>query len=340
VADEISDLRLFARLVSAGSLSAAARELNSSPPAMSRRLAAMEERLGVRLVARTSRRFELTEEGSLSAAARELNSSPPAMSRRLAAMEERLGVRLVARTSRRFELTEEGSLLHERCLKILAEIDAAEAEASAKGRAPHGLLRVGAPSEFGRRRIAPLISRFTDHHDKVKVHLTLSDAGVDLMESGLDVVLRLGLPAETEVIATKILGGRRVVCAAPAYLAARGIPQTPDDLSRHDCIRLVRDRRVFDRWGFRDGAGRREIRVDGALTTGSGEVLHDWALAGKGLAFKVSWDVQDDLAAGRLVECLADYACDEVELYAVYLSRKHLPPRVRVFLDFLRAALG
>ena len=147
MSDEISDLRLFARLVGAGSLSATARALNSSPAAMSRRLASLEERLGVRLIARTSRRFDLTEEGSL---------------------------------------------LYERCVKILAEIDEAEAEASVKGRAPHGLLRIGAPSEFGRRRIAPLIARFTDLHEKVKVHLTLSDAGVDLVESGLDVVLQIG----------------------------------------------------------------------------------------------------------------------------------------------------
>jgi len=295
MADDISDLRLFARLVGAGSLSAAARELNASPAAMSRRLAGLEERLGVRLIARTSRRFELTEEGSL---------------------------------------------LHERCIRILAEIDEAEAEASAKGRAPHGLLRIGAPSEFGRRRIAPLISRFTDIHDKVKVHLTLSDAGVDMVESGLDVVLRLGLPPEAGVIATKLLGGRRIVCAAPSYIERHGLPQTPDDLARHDCIRLVRGRWVFDHWTFRDGDGRREVRVDGTLTTSSGEVVHDWALSGKGLALKALWDVEEDLAAGRLVECLADHWCDEIDLYAIYLSRKHLPPRVRVFLDFIRAALS
>lgn len=295
MSDEISDLRLFARLVGAGSLSAAGRELNASPAAMSRRLASLEERLGVRLVTRTSRRFELTEEGSL---------------------------------------------LHERCVKILAEIDEAEAEASAKGRAPHGLLRVGAPSEFGRRRIAPLIARFTDLHDGIQVHLALSDAGIDMMESGLDVVLRLGLPTEAEVIATKILAGRRVVCAAPAYIARHGMPQTPDDLVRHDCIRLVRGRWVFDTWAFQTGGRRRDVRVEGTLTTSSGEVLHDWALAGKGLALKALWDVQADLAAGRLVECLADHWCDEIDLYAVYLSRKHLPPRVRVFLDFIRSALA
>ena len=295
MSDEISDLRLFARLVSAGSLSAAARELNSSPAAMSRRLAGLEERLGVRLVARTSRRFDLTEEGGL---------------------------------------------LHERCVKILADIDEAEAEAAAKGRTPQGSLRIGAPSEFGRRRIAPLISRFTDLHQKVSVHLALSDAWVDMMESGLDVVLRLGLPSEGDVIAAKLLGSRRIVCAAPAYLARHGVPQTPDDLAAHDCIRLVRGRWVFDNWVFRDGQGRREVRVSGTLTTGSGEVMHDWAVAGKGLALKAMWDVQEDIAAGRLVECLAEYWCDEIELYAVYLSRKHLPPRIRVFLDFIRAALN
>jgi DNA-binding transcriptional LysR family regulator len=295
MADEVGDLRLFVRIIKAGSLSAAARELNASPAAMSRRLSDLEERLGVRLVDRTSRRFELTEEGSL---------------------------------------------FHERCVGIVTEIDEAVAEAAAKGRAPLGLLRVGAPSELGRRRIAPLIARFTDVHDQVKVHLTLSDAGVDLMESGLDILLRIGLPTENAVIATKLLSSRRVVCATPAYLERHGMPKTPDDLAAHDCIRLVRGGWVFDSWTFRDGAARREVRVDGTLTTGSGEVLHDWAIAGKGIALKALWDVRDDLAAGRLVECLADYSADEIDLYAVYLSRKHLSPRVRVFLDFIRAALS
>jgi DNA-binding transcriptional LysR family regulator len=295
MSDEVSDLRLFVRIVKAGSLSAAAREVNASPAAMSRRLAELEERLAVRLVDRTSRRFDLTEEGSL---------------------------------------------FHERCVSIIAEIDEAMAEASAKGRVPHGLLRVGAPSELGRRRIAPLISRFTDLHPQVKVQLTLSDAGVELIESGLDVALRIGMPLETAVIATKIIGSRRVACAAPAYIERHGLPKTPDALADHDCIRLVRGRRVFDSWLFRDGDGQREVRVRGTLTASSGEVLHDWVLAGKGIAFKVLWDVKEDLAAGRLVECLADYSCDEIDLYAVYLSRRHLSPRVRVFLDFIRAALS
>jgi DNA-binding transcriptional LysR family regulator len=294
MSDEISDLRLFAQLVDAGSLSAAARKLNSSTTAMSRGLAGLEERLGVRLIARTTRRFDLTEEGSL---------------------------------------------LYERCVKILAEIDEAEAEASANGTTPRGFVRVGAPSELGRRQIAPLISRFTDAYPQVKVHLALSDAGAELMESGLDVILRIGLPSEVGVIATKLLASRRVVCASPAYIDRCGMPQTPDDLAQHDCIRLVRGRWVFDDWTFCQGDGRREVHVDGTLTTSSGEILHDWALAGKGLALKALWDVRKDIAAGRLVECLADYACDEIELYAVFLSRKHLSPRVRVFLDFIRAAI-
>jgi DNA-binding transcriptional LysR family regulator len=283
--------------------------------------------------------FRIVNAGSLSAAAREMNASPAGMSRRLSDLEERLGVRLVDRTSRRFELTEEGSLFHERCAKIVHDVDEAIAEASAKGRAPRGLLRIGAPSELGRRRIVPLISRFTDLHNKVKVHLTLTDAVVDLLESDLDVVLRIGMPTENAVIATKVLSSRRVVCASPAYIERHGMPMTPNDLAHHDCIRLVRGQWVFDRWLFLDEEGRREVVVDGTLTATSGEVLHDWALAGKGMALKALWDVQDDMTAGRLVECLTEYSCDEIGLYAVYLSRKHLSPRVRVFLDFIRATL-
>ncbi|GGD70274.1 LysR family transcriptional regulator [Caballeronia grimmiae] len=283
---------------------------------------------------------QMIDAGSLSAAARATDSSPAAMSRRLAALERRLGVRLVTRTSRRFELTAEGAQFHERVRAILLAVEEAQAEASAQSHMPRGLLRVGAPSEIGRKQIAPIITAFSERYPEVEVRLVLSDVGLDVIDDNLDVALRIGLPSDTGVVAKKLLSSRRVVVASPDYLARHGTPRRPADLAAHECIRLVRGQRVFDRWRLLEDGEPRDVLVSGRLSTASGEVLHDWARDGRGLALKALWDIKDDLETGRLVECLADYHCDEIELYAIFASRRHLPPRVRVFLDFLTEALG
>jgi DNA-binding transcriptional LysR family regulator len=277
--------------------------------------------------------------GSLSAVARALNSSPAAMSRRLAALETRLGVRLVHRTTRSFDLTPEGSLFHERCLRIVEEIDEAEAEAAAGGVVPRGLLRIGVPLEIGRRRIAPLVADFVALYPKVEVHLMLSDAILDVVGDALDVVLYIGTPTEQGLITSKILSSDLLVCAAPDYLARRGTPREPRDILEHDCIRLVRGRRIVDLWTFLIDGKPQDLRVSGSLTSTSAEVVHDWALAGKGVALKAYWDVAEDLASGRLVRLLTPYRRGEITLSAVYLARQHLAPRVRLFLDFIRTHL-
>jgi DNA-binding transcriptional LysR family regulator len=278
---------------------------------------------------------QIVHAGNLSKAARALNSSPAAMSRGLRALESRLGVRLVTRTSRSFELTEEGQLFYERCARIVADIVEAEAEASAKGGAVTGMLRVGAPMELGRRLIAPLITSFTKQFPDVQVHLLLSDAGLDVIDDGLDVALRAGLPADSSVIAKKILSAKRIVCASPDYFKQHGVPAKPSDLLQHDCIRLVRGRRVMDTWLFQDQGKRFEVIVNGTLSTTSGEVVHDWMSAGKGIALKAAWDLQPELAAGTIVQCLNEFWCDEIDLFAICANRQHLSPRIRAFLDFI-----
>jgi DNA-binding transcriptional LysR family regulator len=184
------------------------------------------------------------------------------------------------------------------------------------------LLCVGAPPEIGRKQIAPLIERFSDRYPEVEVRLVLSDIGLDVIDDNLDVALRIGLPPDTGVIAKKLLASRRIVCAAPDYIARHGRPETPDDLISHDCIRLVRGQRMFDRWLFVEHGRRREVQVRGTLSTGSGEVLHDWALKRRGLALKAQWDIEDDLKSGALVECLGGCHCDDIHLYAVFASTR------------------
>jgi DNA-binding transcriptional LysR family regulator len=281
----------------------------------------------------------LVAAGSLSAAARAFSSSPAVMSRRLAALEARLGVRLITRTTHRFALTEEGVLFHERCLPILAAVGEAEAEVGQGAARPHGNLHVSAPVQWGRRVLAPMIGGFCAAYPDVAVRLTLTDAGPDVVENGLDVVLRVGRPVQADTIARRLVAGRRLVCAAPSYLARHGVPRAPDDLLAHDCIRLTRGRAVFDRWVFCDGEGTRHVQVGGRLTTSSGEVLHDWARAGYGVALKAEWDIAEDLATGRLVACLTDHWCDVIEIYACYASRQHLAPRIARFLDTLTTTL-
>ena len=282
---------------------------------------------------------ELVAAGRLSAAARRLGSSTPAVSRRLAALEARLGVRLVERSARRFMLTEQGALLHERALRIVRDIDEAEAAVAAQGEAPGGLLRVGAPTEFGRRVVAPMLARFRTRCPNLEVVLTLSDAGLDPVDDELDIVLLNGMPADPAIVVRRLLTSRRIVCATPEYLRSHGTPQVPEDLLRHDCIRLVRGRRVFDEWVFAEGGGQRKVRVSGSLASTSGEVVHDWIMAGLGPGLKALWDVEVDLREGLLVECLPDHWCDEIALYACFASHGHRPLRVRAFTAFLAETL-
>jgi DNA-binding transcriptional LysR family regulator len=278
--------------------------------------------------------------GSLSETARRLNSSAAGISRRLAAMEARLGVRLVDRSSRRFALTQEGSLYHERALDILAELDRANAEVAARVKSPQGRLRVGVPLEIGRRRLASLIAQFSEQYADLAVELILSDSRLDVISDELDVLLHLDAPNDGSVVVRKLLASRRAVCASPEYITKNGNPTKPQDLQRHDCIRLVRGRELFDRWLFREEGQQRYVHVQGRLTTNNAEVMHGWALMGRGICFKALWDIEQELADGRLVELLKPYACDDICLYASYATRRHLPSRVRVFIDFIAAAMS
>jgi LysR family transcriptional activator of dmlA len=282
----------------------------------------------------------LVEAGGISAAALALGSSPPAVSRKLAALEARLGVRLAERSARRFRLTDEGTLYYEHCRTILGNLRDAEAEVSARGETARGLLKVGAPIEFGRRHIAPLLGDFAARHPGLDVHLVLSDAGLEVGQDGLDVALRIDRPDDPSIVTRKIAATKRILCAAPGYLTARGTPTRPADLTDHECLRLARRHRLHDRWRFRNESGLEEIRVGGHLSSASGDVLHGWALEGRGLSLEALWDVAEDLESGRLVECLADFWCDSIELFAAFLPGQPIPPRIRLFVDFIAAVRG
>ena len=277
----------------------------------------------------------------VAAAAQALGSSPPAVSRRLAALEAQLGVRLAERSSRRFRPTPEGELLYERACSILAEVRDAEAEVVSRGSAARGLLRVGAPTEFGRRHLAALVGTFARRHPGLHAHLVLSDAGLEVGEDAFDVVLRMGLPDTETLVALKVATSPVVACASPGYLARHGMPHTPADLAGHDCLVLARRRGRLDEWTFvRDGETY-AVRVRGSLSSASGEVVHGWALAGFGISMEAAWDVAEDLASGALVALLPGYhPAAQANLFATFAPGRPVPPRVRLFVDFVSERLA
>ncbi|HEX9391134.1 MAG TPA: LysR family transcriptional regulator [Usitatibacteraceae bacterium] len=279
--------------------------------------------------------------GSLSAAGRELGFSPAVGSKRLARLEADLGVRLVQRTSRRLALTDEGAIYFERCQAILAEVEDAEAAIGQGRNEARGVLRVSSPVALGRRWIGPAIAQFAASHPNLAVHLSLSDALVDVVEGGFDCAVRIGGADDSRLVVRPLADNRRIICAAPGYLMRRGQPQAPSQLAEHDCIVMSRTASPHADWSFRPARKPADpvttVRVRGKFVTDNGEQAHDWALAGLGLVRRSIWDVAPELADGRLVEVLKGWTSDSAPIQIVFASRRFLPVRTRLFIDLLVA---
>ena len=274
--------------------------------------------------------------GSLTAAATAEGVAPGVVSRRLDALEARLGVKLLLRTTRRVTLTFEGSAYLEDCQRILRELGDAEASVSLGGVKARGHLRISAPAGFGRRHVAPLIMPFLDAHPAVTVNLDLSDRLVDLVNEGVDCAIRVGELSDSSLVSIRLAENRRVVAASPAYLERHGTPRTLADLASHNCLSLGQQRG----WLFRDGEDIVSIKVSGRLECNDGAVLHEWALAGRGLAWRSMWEVGEDLQRGALVSLLEEFAAPPTGIYAVFPQRKYLPLRVRLLIDHLKHSYG
>lgn len=274
--------------------------------------------------------------GSLSAAARAQDVSPAMIGRRIDALEQRLGVKLLVRTTRRVALTFEGSAFLEDCQRILNDLANAEASVSLGGIKASGHVRVTAPAGFGRRHVAPLVMAYLDGNPDVTVSLDLSDRLVDLVNESIDCGVRLGELADSSLVSMRLGAMNRIVVASPDYVARHGAPSTMADLDRHHCL-LLRQQRG---WTFQLGGESVIVKVSGTLECNDGAVLRDWALLGKGLAWRSMWEVGEDLAAGRLVSVLDDFAAPPIGIYAVFPQRKHLPLRVRLFIDLLKNTYG
>jgi LysR family transcriptional regulator, transcriptional activator for dmlA len=286
----------------------------------------------------------LASAGSLSAAARELGITTPAVSKHLAVMESRVGLSLVNRTTRRMSLTPEGELCLEHARRILGEIDDLEQLLGRSRASPRGLLRVNATLGFGRSHVAPLISRFVRKHPQVEVQLQLSVNPPPLTEDTFDVCIRFGAPPDARIIARYIAPNRRLLCAAPAYLARHGTPKVPHDLTRHNCIGIRQGEEAYGVWRLASGRGKNAtteaVKTRGSLTTNDGEIAVSWALDGHGILMRAEWDIDRHLKSGRLVQVLPLFHTPDADIHAVYPQRHQLAARVRAFVDFVAASLG
>ena len=279
--------------------------------------------------------------GTLTAAAIAEGVAPAIMGRRIDGLEERLGVKLLLRTTRRITLTHEGSAFLEDCQRLLADLANAEASVSAGGIKASGHLRITAPAGFGRRHVAPLVPKFHAQHPDVTISLNLSDRVVDIAGEGYDCAVRVGDMPDSSLVSVRMADNRRLCVATPAYLARHGTPQTPADLARFHCLALSSDASQTRGWAFKTGADEVVyLKRAGPLDCSDGQVLHDWCLAGYGIAWRSTWEVESEIAAGKLVAVLEDYAAPPNGIYAVFPQRKHLPLRVRLWIDFLKESYG
>jgi DNA-binding transcriptional LysR family regulator len=274
--------------------------------------------------------------GSLTAAARAEGVAPAIMGRRIDALEERLGVKLFVRTTRRISLTHEGAAFLEDCQRLLADMANAEASVSAGGVKASGHLRITAPAGFGRRHVAPLVPRFRELHPDVTVSLNLSDRVVDIAGEGYDCAVRVGDLADSSLVSLRLADNRRLCVASPAYLKRHGVPKHPNELAKFDCLTLSSDASQTRGWAFLIDGEVVHLRPAGPLDCSDGQVLHDWCLAGQGIAWRSTWEVENEIGAGRLEEVLAAFAAPPNGIYALFPQRRHLPLRVRLWIDFLK----
>ena len=281
--------------------------------------------------------------GSLSAAARELGISTAAVSKHLAQMEARAGVSLVHRTTRRMSLTPEGELVLAHARRVLGEIDELEQALQLAKATPKGLLRVNATLGFGRSHVAPLVSRFVKRHPEIEVQLQLSVNPPPLTDDAFDVCIRFGSPPESRLVARRLAPNRRLLCAAPGYLARHGAPRFPEDLARHQCITIRQGDEAYGLWRLssrRRGAAPQTVKVGGALSTNDGGIAVSWALDGHGILMRAEWDIARHLESGRLVQVLPQFDTPDADIHAVFPQALAGSRRVRAFIDHLAAAFA
>ena len=282
----------------------------------------------------------VVERGSFTLAAGDLGLSRAVVSKYLSRLEERLGARLLHRTTRRLSLTEAGAALFEASRGALERIEDAEAAVARLQSKPRGRLRVSAPMSFGILHLGPAIADFARAYPEVTLDVQFDDRFVNLVEESIDVAVRIGALTDSSLVARKLATTRAVACAAPAYLQEFGEPEAPEDLASHNCL-IYSYLATTNVWRFAAPDGREiPVAVNGTLRTNNGIVLAEAAVAGHGILITPTFYVGPLLRAGKLRQILARYKLKELGIHALYPQRAHVPPKVRVFVDFLAQRFG
>lgn len=280
------------------------------------------------------------DHGGFSAAARELDLTPAVASAALKRLELSLDTRLFVRSTRSLRLTGDGERYLEYARAALSSLQAGQSALARDKTAISGTLSVSIPSDLGRHVLLPWLDEFQQRHPRVNFQVRISDRLADLYRQPVDIALRYGTPGDSGLVALP-LGehNRRVVCAAPAYFARHGLPQTPADLRRHNCLCFVLGESLHDRWAFEHEGGALTVPVKGDRVGDDGDLVRRWALAGYGVAYKSRYGVLADLRAGRLVQALPDYTGEPSPLYLLCVHRMLLSPAVKRLREFLQARL-
>lgn len=277
---------------------------------------------------------QVVDAGSFVGAADPLGLSKAAVSRHIGELEARLRVRLLNRTTRRLSLTGEGELFYARCKELLGGLAAAEAELTSRSGEAVGLLRVSAPVSFGNLHLAGVWAQFKARHPQVDFDITLSDRVVDIVEEGFDLAVRISQLPSSSLVSRRLASTRIVACASPAYLARHGTPAHPSELSAHQVI-AYSYWSLQDEWQFDGPQGRVSVRTSPCMRTNSGDTCRAIALADEGIIFQPTFLVGRDLQAGTLVDLFPGWRTVELGIHAVYNSRRHLAPKLRLLIDFL-----
>lgn len=282
------------------------------------------------------------ELGSMSAAGRDLRISPAVTSARISQLEDHLSVRLFQRTTRSLTPTAQGRAFYGGACAVLDAVDYAEAQVTELTENPKGLLHVAAPLGVGRRLLAPHVPDFTAAYPMIDVRLRMTDRNIDMTAEGLDLAFYLGQPADSNLRIRKIADIARVLVAAPAYIAARGMPADGFALvrDRHDCLNLRFPGAQEFQWRLQTDAGPQKFRVAGRLESDDGDVLTDWALGGQGVALKPRFEVADHLRSGALVVVAAATSPVPVQMACLYMHKRHQDPKTRLFMEFMIDRIG
>ncbi|MEN3792364.1 LysR family transcriptional regulator [Fulvimarina sp. MAC3] len=281
----------------------------------------------------------VVELGSITSGGRDLRLTPAVASKRLKELENHLGVRLFNRTTRSITPTEVGRVFYDDARQVLETLDTAEARVASFSQSPHGAIRVTAPLGVGRRIVAPFVPEFTDRYPEIEVRMRLSDRRVDLLADGQDMAFFVGAPQDSNMKLRKIADCERVLCASPAYLSAFGTPTQPEDLMerQHNCLLLRYPRSPEYFWTLMSAGGPLKLEVRGKFDADDGDVLTDWALAGRGIVNKPRFDVADHLGCGALVEVLPNTPPVPSIFGCLYPHKKLQDPKIRLFVEHIAA---